>query len=226
MKEWRTYTHGVYRRLSGLPVVGRYLAQPADMFFANRFSPDLQLLNDSLARTDLSGRYWVWAGLLLGWAREGAPLAHDRDADFAIRREDLPRLLSAVPILAAAGFQPKAIWRNNEGVATEVVFQRRGVKFEFFVLEPIDGQLRYYVFGWPPDHLFQVEARIPDQELVTFDLLGRTWLRARDYDLELTRIYGDWRTPRRKWNYLTDDLAIVDRQPWRNTDTSWSRRPT
>ena len=33
---------------------------------------DLRDLHDVLERTNLDGHYWVWAGLLLGWAREGA----------------------------------------------------------------------------------------------------------------------------------------------------------
>src|SRR5689334_2771579 len=48
------------------------------------FEDDLRLLNDVLAATEFGPRYWVWGGMLLGWAREGRLIAHDiGDADFA-----------------------------------------------------------------------------------------------------------------------------------------------
>ena len=56
------------------------------------FAADLRDLHDALERTDLRGHYWVWSGLLLGWAREGAVLPHDSlDADFAVTDDDFCR---------------------------------------------------------------------------------------------------------------------------------------
>ncbi len=53
------------------------------------FPRTLRRFNDAMATTPLQNRCFVWGGLLLGWAREGAPLAHDfADADFLIRAED------------------------------------------------------------------------------------------------------------------------------------------
>jgi hypothetical protein len=68
---------------------------------------NLRLLNDTLASTAMAGRYWMFAGLVLGWAREGKLLSHDcKDADFAYLGDDEELLQSAFPILAEAGFQP------------------------------------------------------------------------------------------------------------------------
>lgn len=211
------------RHLYALPGVGRALARVNDRRFARRFIPALQLLHDVLEGTELAGQYWVWAGMLLGWAREGGLLAHDRDADLALLPEDLPKLLRAMPALQRAGFHPLRMFRNNEGKVTELTLCRHTAQFEFFVMEPVDGMLRYYVYGYPPNHLVEVEARVPDQELVPFEFLGRTWLRHADYEQELECMYGDWRTPKRGWNYLQDDQAAVSRRTWVNTDMSWSR---
>jgi hypothetical protein len=182
-----------------------------------RFSESLQVLNDTLAGTPLAGRYWVWGGLLIGWAREGAPLAHDsRDADFCVRAEDVPHLHSAVPALADAGFAPALRFVTNDGRPVEYSFVRDGAKFEFFVLEPVDGRLRYYDFSdgaqgdGPPT---QATAEIDEQELVPFELVGRTWLKHADHDAELTAMYGDWRTPDTGWWYM-NDVAIVERTAW------------
>ena len=38
---------------------------------------DLQRLNDVLATTPIANRYWLFGGLLLGYAREGSVLGHD-----------------------------------------------------------------------------------------------------------------------------------------------------
>lgn len=212
----------VSRRLLRIPGLGRVFAVFSDRLFARHFVPDLRRLHEALADTELSGRYWVWAGVLLGWAREGRLLTHDRDADFALLQEDLPRFRRAIPALRQAGFKPLYQFRNNRGEVTELTFRRHSATFDFFAFEPVDGMLRYSVYGWPPDHLIEVEAQVPDQELVPFEFLGRTWLRHADYERELECMYGDWRVPQRKWNYLQDDQAAVCHRPWINPDTSWS----
>ena len=212
----------VAQRLFRIPGIGGTIASFANRHFVRQFVPDLQRLHDVLEETELSGHYWIRAGVLLGWAREGTLLAHDRDADFGVLAEDLPRLMNAIPGLRQAGFQPLMRFRNNEGQVAELTFIRHGAKFEFFILEPIGDQLRYFVFGWPPDHLVQIEKRLPVQDLVPFDFLDRRWLRPDDFELELRSMYGDWRTPTRDWNYLRDARNEVDRQPWVEYDTTWS----
>jgi hypothetical protein len=212
----------VAQRLFTIPGIGRVVASFCNRLFVRRFVPDLQRLHDVLEETDLSGHYWIRAGMLLGWAREGTLLAHDRDADFGVLAEDLPRLLGAISALRRAGFRPLMRFRNNERQTVELTFIRHGTKFEFFILEPVDDQLRYFVFGWHPDHLFQIEKRLPAQGLVPFDFLDRKWLRPDDFELELRCMYGDWRIPKRDWNYLRDARNEVNRQPWVEYDTTWS----
>jgi len=216
-------------RLSTIPLLGRPLTWVNDRLFVNQLLRDVRRLHDVLGGTELVGRYWVWAGMLLGWAREGQLLAHDRDADLALRDEDIPRLLSAVPALERAGFEPYMRLHNNDGRVTEFTFRRHRTKFEFFVFEPVDGMLRYYFYGTlrqdaygvPAGRQIEVEARIPDQELVAFNFLGRTWLRHADYARELESMYGDWRTPQRDWDNLEDERSAVSRRPWANPARSW-----
>jgi hypothetical protein len=159
--------------------------------------------------------------MLLGFAREGNLLAHDRDADFALLRADLPKLLRTVPALRRAGFKPLQQFRNNRGELTELTFRRHSAKFEFFIFDSDDGKLRYSVFGYPPNHLVEIDAEISDQELVPFEFVRRTWLKHSDHESELEAMYGDWRTPHKDWDYLNDDLAVVAKRPWTNTQTTW-----
>jgi hypothetical protein len=217
---WRLRTY-VARRVVSLPVVGPPFAHFHNRLFARRFIPDLLQFHDVLEDTDLAGKYWVWAGMLLGWAREGDLLAHDRDADFAILPHDVPLVFKAVPALEQAGFRPLRQFRNHDGQVTEITFRKHGGRFEFFVLEPVDGALRSYAYGGPPRARTEIECLIPDQALVPFEFLGRTWLRHEDHERELERMYGDWRTPQKDWDYLNDDMSVVARRPWTNTDTSW-----
>src|SRR5690242_18981984 len=93
--------HLTAARLASL--AGRIAAlQPRQL---ERFTADLRDLHDAIERTELHGHYWVFGGLLLGWAREGAILAHDSlDADFAVADRDFQRLVGAVPEIVKAGF--------------------------------------------------------------------------------------------------------------------------
>jgi len=169
------------------------------------FRRELRRLNDVLAHTPIADRYWVWAGLLLGWAREGGALSHDTsDADFAFLAEDFDRMCGSIPALTAAGFRLVCSYRNNDGEATQFVFERSGIHFDFLKLTPVDN--RFHYFGYWDD--VQLAFEIPAQQREPFDLFGRRWLKAKDHDLDLTALYGDWRTPRLDWDTSRDSPAI------------------
>jgi hypothetical protein len=178
-----------------------------------RFVANLQRLNDALRHTELDGHYWVWSGLLLGWARDGAVLAHDcLDADFAVADHDFQRLVNAVPAIMRAGFRCDRRFVNTAGQVTELTFLRQGARFEFFRMFPADGRLRYYMYSIKLKGITQVEAFVPEQETVPFSFLGRTWLKPKDHDLELRTVYGSWKVPDPSWSYL-DTLDLEARRP-------------
>src|SRR5262249_52885056 len=102
-----------------------------------RFCRDLRRLNEALRRAPIRDQYWVWAGLLLGWAREGGVLGHDLlDADFAFLSSDRDLFVASIPIIIAAGFAPLFRFRNNDGAITQYTFGRHGASFDFLELEP------------------------------------------------------------------------------------------
>lgn len=182
---------------------------------------DLRRLNDALSTTELAGHYWVWGGMLIGWARENALLKHDTDADFGMMAEDLWRLDRAMPAIRAAGFRPWSRLTANDGAVAELAFRRRAAKFEFFVYNQVGSELRYHVFGTSEGQLRQFEALIPAQPLVSFRFLRRSWQRHADVDLELSSIYGDWRHPNPSWDYMTDDRAIRSSSPALHAQMDW-----
>jgi GT2 family glycosyltransferase len=197
------------------------LARRGDSSRKRAFGDDLRLLHDTLATTSFGERYWMWGGVLLGWARDRDLLDHDLyDADFAFSVSDMAHFAIAARALIAAGFQPLFRFRNNEGTPTEYTFARNGAKFEFFAVEPCGETLRYHVFS--DDELsMQATSEIRDQPLARFRFLRREWRKHADHGAELTQIYGDWQTPDPDWRYM-EGPAIVKREPWSATDYAWT----
>jgi hypothetical protein len=190
-------------------------------WLVRRFVADLQLLNDALRDTELNGHYWVWSGLLLGWAREGAVLQHDcLDADFGVDDADFGLLVDAIPALLRAGFRCDRRFVNDAGQTTELTLLRHGARFEFFRMFPADGQLRYYMYNITLKEITQVEATLPGQEPVPFSFLDRTWSKHRDHELELRAIYGSWQVPDPSWSYL-DTLDIGSRRVSPHANFDW-----
>jgi hypothetical protein len=186
-----------------------------------RFTADLRDLNDALRHTELNGHYWVWSGLLLGWAREGAVLRHDcLDADFGVADRDFHRLVKAVPAIVRAGFWCDRRYVSNDGQVTELTFARHGARFEFFRMFPAAGRLRYYMYSIKLNGVIEVEASLPDQATVPFSFIGRTWLKHQDHELELRSVYGAWETPDPSWSYL-DTPDIEARRVSRHSHFDW-----
>jgi hypothetical protein len=161
---------------------------------------------------------------LIGWAREGRVLPYDcRDADFAFDSADRRAFHEAARALMDSGFDPLYRFINNRGDATEYSFMRNGAKFEFFECQPVDGRMRYHVYGAsdPGGQPTQGLAEVSAQQLEVFSFIGRRWRKPRDHDLALSESYGDWRRPDSSWNYM-NDLAIRSRAAWRGTDYEWS----
>ncbi len=167
-----------------------------------------------LARTALAEKYWVCGGLLLGWAREGRVLAHDRDADFGFLRSDGDVFRAAIPHLVAAGFTPFQRWTNNHGEPTEYCFVKGAAKFEFFEFRRQGETFRSFVYdGW-----VEIRCALPVHGLAPMAFLGRTWQKPADHDAYLTAVYGNWKVPDPHYDYRTDQKDIVERVPWRGTN--------
>jgi SAM-dependent methyltransferase len=164
---------------------------------------NLQLLSDTLATTPIAGRTWIFGGLHLGLVREGGIMLHDtKDVDFAFLGEDVERLEASFPALIEAGFTPHFRFPGLTGEATEYSFIKDDAKFEFFRLDRVGDELVFHHYGQLPDRSIRNRCAIPAQPLTELRLAGRTWLAARDADVELTALFNDWRTPNADWNYL------------------------
>jgi hypothetical protein len=174
---------------------------------------NLMLLHDTLEESPLAGRFWVWGGVLLGWAREGRLLPHDTDVDLAIFRKDIERFRSSVGLLEAAGFALSRAFVNNLGEITEYVFVKDYIKLEFFVTEERGNEIDYWIY-YPPEKL-EMHGRVPAVKLSPMRLVDRTWLKPEDHEAHLEAVYGDWRTSRSDYWYVRDEKSIVSRYAWK-----------
>jgi len=191
-----------------------------------RFASDLRDLHDAIATTDLHEHYWMWAGLLLGWAREGAILPHDcYDADFAVRDEDFERLIRAVPAIRRAGFSCDRKFISDSGLVTELTFTRHGARFDFFRMFPDAGRLRYFIYKLRLTSVTEIEAALPDQPTEPFTFLGRTWLKHVDHALELRTTYGTWEVPDPSWAF-GDGLNHEAQRTSRHSHSDFDWRPS
>jgi hypothetical protein len=182
------------------------------------YADDLRRLHDVLEGTDFGDRYWVWGGLLLGWAREGGLLDHDlHDADFAYDHGDHDRTDAAFDALERAGFRRWFRYRNNDGDITQATFIRHGARFEFFMVSPCEDDAeynQYFVYGSDDTGMpAQLRMRIPRQRLARFDFLERSWQKVDDHESELEFLYGDWRTPDPTWDSQGNG-GLLDTSPW------------
>lgn len=182
---------------------------PLKIVFIYIFRKNLILLNDILSRVGFEGKYWVWGGLLLGWAREGKLLHFDNDADFGFFSEDRNSFIKVMDKLIEAGFKFEKSFINKRGVTTEYVFCKNYRRFEFFEFDKkVDG---VYYWLYSSDHICkEAKAVMPwDGKLATFDFLERTWNKPADHESFLTAIYGDWLIPNSGWHYIHDNKSII-----------------
>jgi hypothetical protein len=176
---------------------------------------NLVLLHDALAKSRLAERYWVWGGVLLGWAREGRLLENETDVDLAVSRSDLDHFRESVALLDEAGFKLNRAFINSRGDVTEYVFLRNYLKFEFFVIDDDENGVGYWLY-YPPQKL-EMRGTVPAVTLAPMRLLDRTWLKPADHEAHLASVYGDWRTPRSDYWYVRDEKSITARRAWKGS---------
>jgi len=170
-------------------------------------------LFDVLAETPLHNRYWMNGGLLLGCIRMGGPLPHDDDADFSFWKADRDAFLTAAKALSANGFSERKPRYNNDGTRTKWAFRYRGVKYEFYEMEPVEDRMRWYSHARKPG--LELINEVPNHGLSEFELYGRRWMKPDDHETYLRSVFGDWKTPNKNYCYWTDSQAVIARIPWK-----------
>lgn len=156
--------------------------------------------------------YALDAGTLLGIVREDRLLPWDTDLDIAIPANHGERLKELRKKLYKAGYLTRLRFsRLNCGPIPAKSFRLFRVytrRFFLFKKEKLmdifvkykDGDSYYWVVQSDEPILQSCEARHLD-ERVKREFNGREYYIPQDYDGYLTRHYGDWRTPKKDYDF-------------------------
>lgn len=163
----------------------------------------LCLSETTAACREVGMRPFLTFGTLLGHCREGGFLGHDRDVDLGCMAEDAGKVHALVAVMARRGWAVKR--RSKALVSFAKPFSRTATVDIYFFHSSDDGMVCVhreatptpaYTYVYPADVLAGwrtetfggcVEILVPEQT---------------ERFLELT--YGDWRTPRKDWDYRFD----------------------
>lgn len=162
--------------------------------------------------------YILDGGTLLGVIREQRLLPWDTDIDLSIRGEDAERLIKQRWRFWLMGYRTRVRrFKDDTGpfkvgqpriikVQTHLFGVKRHDVVDIFVKRKIDdeylnivGGTTWIVRNFPPHFL---------EELGQVEFEQRQYKIPKDFDGYLTRIYGDWRTPVKEWNFKTDNKCV------------------
>lgn len=174
-------------------------------------------------------KYSVTAGTLLGIVRENRLLPWDRDMDLRIFYKDSEKILRSIRKIRKAGFKVRIRYQEKEDpplkkgdvrilkiYSRKHFFLKGDVMMDCFVATKFDGKYiwscggeRKYTKKAVPGHFYD------NLEKVTFE--GKEYYLPVEREDYLAYRYGDWQTPKKKWRFTKDDLAIIatDHKPKR-----------
>jgi hypothetical protein len=151
-------------------------------------------------------KWFLSHGSCLGAVRERAIIGHDLDTDVGIMEEDFD--FKMIGELVRAGFEVKYIFgMRYKGM--EIAFERDDVKTDLSLYYTKDDKV-YTVF-WENggrDGFANAIPMIFDKKIflgrAEFNLDGIPFKTVFDFEGYLTALYGDWRTPVKKWRWWAD----------------------
>ncbi|MCD6181708.1 MAG: LicD family protein [Candidatus Cloacimonetes bacterium] len=164
--------------------------------------------------------YVLEGGTLLGVIRENRLLPWDNDMDITIMEDQIPVLLKTRKALWRAGYRTRLrYYKEDVGpfkkgeirmmkIQTRkwFIFKDKSL-LDIFIKREKDG-LAYWSVSARNPVLKSVEAKFyRNRSFCRF--LGEKFAIPQQTKEYLTYRYGDWKTPKKKWNFKKDDQAIV-----------------
>lgn len=163
--------------------------------------------------------YILDGGTLLGIVRENRLLPWDTDIDLSIRGEDAELVIKRRWILWLLGYRtrirrfPSDMGPFKRGQARIIKVQTHFLSIkkhdviDIFVKWKIDGEYLNMV-GSPSSSIVRNFPPCYLEDLGSVTYKNRTYKTPKDINGYLTRIYGDWRTPVKEWDFKKDNKCV------------------
>lgn len=95
----------------------------------------------------------------------------------------------------------------------EYAFKKDGARFDFFLHEIAEDQLRCTFFNTSPRpgdaERVELISQVPRYHLAPMEFLNRGWLKPAHHESFLAAVCGDWRTPMPNFDHRNDDRSVV-----------------
>ncbi len=152
-----------------------------------------QALTDLQTTLDkVKTKAFLVSGTLLGYAREKAFMAHDKDIDVGIFEAD--NIFEVINTLMASGkfSVMKGYFKIDRIFQMPVVHFNTGMAIDIFIYHP-DGE--NLITGVQGSFGYTQNFRFSKFDLKEIDFIGARFYAPSDIDKNLTENFGDWRTP-------------------------------
>jgi phosphorylcholine metabolism protein LicD len=166
-------------------------------------------------------KYSVTAGTLLGIVRENRLLPWDRDMDLRIFYQDSEKIVNSFRDIQKAGYKVRMRFQEKEDpplkkgdvrllkiYSRKYYFFKGEVMMDCFIATKFNDQ---YVWSCGGERKYTKKA-VP---VKYYDNLEKIKFEENEYFAPVERKeylkfrYGDWQTPKKKWRFTKDDLAII-----------------
>ena len=200
----------LYLGLDGSKVVGA-----SDIFFP---VPGEGTYTSDLAKTALAAlmsfarecgeRLFLVSGTLLGFARAGGVLSHDKDVDLGIVGVD--RLVVLLRYLVKqSDFQVLPNYLKGEDTIHQpVIHGPTGVWIDIFVYHPRADK---WVTGVDIQFGYRQTFAFTPFDLVEADFMNTRVHVPRDFELNLTENFGDWKTPDKDYLSHIESPSLIEK---------------
>jgi hypothetical protein len=183
-------------------------AQPTASFNVSNAEETLLTVNRLLRAKGLQP--FLMSGTLLGYAREGGLLPHDKDIDIGLIGWQHQYAVAEALVEAGHFMFDMSQLKGQRRFLISALDVRNGNAVDFFLFHDHGD---HFLHGIDFELGFTQNFRFSRFGLSEIDFLGDRFYVPDDIDRNLTENYGDWRTPVSSYVVIVESPAIVHTRP-------------